>query len=183
MTAVVPRINLSHLVARHLIGLLAASQASVAVMLHAGWVFLLLGALLIPQDPSAPAATTQWLGRALLRALEWIGALERNGGHGHADLDTVARGLATLAPVIYLGQLLIGYLRRGRPAWSIKRKALLSMAIAALGYGVALVLLPDGAWSGLWVAGVIAVLLTFVATLWALLVRRGCDALVRALDR
>lgn len=179
MSTTVSRFNLPHLVSRHLIGLFASSQATVAVMLHAAWIFLLLMGLLIPEAGGSPQLATEQLGRALLRALEWIGAVERDGGRYHGDLGTVTRALAALTPVIYLGRLLIERLRRGRPAWSMARKSLLSMTVAAFGYATALAMLPDDALSGLWVMGVFAVLLTGLFTFWALLVRKACDALLR----
>lgn len=181
MSTIVPRFNLPQLVSRHLIGLLASSQAMPAVMLHAAWIFLLLGGLLIPDAGGGPQSVAGSLGRGLLQALTWIGALERNGGNHHGDLATVMRALATLTPAIYLGQLLLAYLRRGRTPWSMARKALLSMVVAAAGYATALALLPDDALSGLWVMAVIAVVLTGLATLWALLVRKACGALLRGL--
>lgn len=179
MSTIISRFNFPHLISRHLIGLFASSQATVAVMLHAAWVFLLLMGLLIPEAGGSSQSATESVGRLLLRALEWIGAVDRNGGHYHGDLGTVMRALAALTPVIYLVQLLIDRLRRGRPAWSMARKALLSMAVAACGYATALALLPDDALSGLWVMGVIAVVVTGLATFWALLVRKACDALLR----
>ena len=179
MSTIVDRFNFPHLISRHLIGLFASSQATIAVMLHAAWIFLLLMGLLIPEAGVASQSATESLGRGLLRALAWIGAVDRNGGHYHADLGTVMRALAALTPVIYLAQLLIDRLRRGRPAWSMARKALLSMAVAACGYASALALLPHDALSGLWVMGVFAVVLTGVATFWALLVRKACDVLLR----
>lgn len=179
MAATVPRLDPLPFVARHVAGLFASSQASLAVMLHAAWILLLVIALLIPQELAGAHSASQSLGRVLLRLLEWIGAMDREGTQWHADLGTVARGLARLTPVIYLGRLLLARLRRGRPAWTIARKALLSGAIAAAGYGTALALLPAGAWSGLWGVGLAAVVLTGLATLWALLVRALCDALLR----
>lgn len=167
----------AHLVARHLLGLFASSQAAFAVMLHAAWVFLLLAALLIP-DASDAVPSGAWVGKVLLQSLEWIGAMVRDGNRYHADMGTVTGALAALAPVIYLGRLLLEYLRRDRPAWPMARKALLSMGIAAGGYALALALLPDDA-SGLWIAGVVAVVLAGLATLWALLVRKACDAVLR----
>lgn len=171
---------LAQFATRHLVGLLASSQATFAVVLHAGWVFFLMGALLIPQEPGTPSLM-QWLGHALLRGLEWIGAVERNGAHGHGDAGTVARAMATLTPVIYLLQLGIAHLRRGRPAWSMARKALLSLTVALLGYGTALALLPDGAFGALWFLGLVLAVLAGVATFWALLVRRVGDAVLREL--
>lgn len=181
MFTIIPRVNLPHLASRHLIGLLATSQAMVAVMLHATWIFLLVAGLLTADVGEASQSATGSLGKMLMRALEWIGAVERNGGHTHGDLGTVMRALVTLTPVIYLGQLLIDRVRRGRPPWSMARKALLSMTLATCGYAAALALLPEDALSGLWVMAVVAVLLTGLATLWALLVRKGCDALLRSL--
>lgn len=178
MSTIAPRFDLTHLVSRHLIGLFASSQATGAVMLHAGWVFMLLMGLL-PEAGGASQSATEPLGRGLLRALTWIGALERDGGNYHGDLGTVVRALAALTPVIYFGRLLIDWLRRGRPAWSMARKALLSMAVAACGYATALVLLPDDARSALWVMVAVAVVLTGVATFWALLARKACDAVLR----
>lgn len=178
MSAIAFRFHPARLVAKHLIGLFASSQAAVAVMLHAAWVFLLLVGLLIPDTRDASASAGASLGRLLLRALEWIGAMERSGGHYHADMGTVTRALAALTPVIYIGRFLIEHLRRGRPAWSMWRKAMLSMAIAACGYALALAMLPDDA-AGLWGMGVVAVVLTGMATFWALLVRKACDALLR----
>ncbi len=181
MFAISTHVNLPRLVSRHLLGLFAASQAMVAVMLHATWIFLLLAGMLIVDAGEASQSATGSLGKMLMRALEWIGAVERDGGNTHGDLGTVMRALGTLTPVIYLGQLLIDRVRRGRPPWSIARKALLSMAVATCGFSAALALLPDGALSGLWVTAVVAVLLTGLATLWGLLVRKGCDALLRSL--
>jgi hypothetical protein len=178
MSAIAFRFHPARLVAKHLLGLFASSQAAVAVMLHAAWVFLLLAGLLIPDARDASTSASASLGRSLLRALEWIGAMERSGGHYHADMGTVTRALAALTPMIYLGRLLIEHLRRGRAVWSLWRKAMLSMAIAACGYALALAMLPDDA-AGLWGVGVIAAVLTGMATFWALLVRKACDALLR----
>lgn len=179
MSTIVERFNVPQLISRHLIGLFASSQATVAVMLHAAWVFLLLMGLLIPEAGGASQSATESVGRALLRALAWIGAVEVDGGHYHGDLGTVMRAMAMLTPVIYLGKLFIDRLRRGRPAWSMARKALLSMVVAACGYAIALALLPDDARSGLWVMVVVAVLLTGLATAWALLVGKACAAALR----
>ena len=181
MSTIFPSVNLPHLVSRHLIGLLATSQAMVAVMLHATWIFLLVAGMLIADAGEVSQSATGSLGKMLMRALEWVGAVERDGGNTHGDLGTVMHALGALTPVIYLGKLLIDRVRRGRPPWSMARKVLLSMAAAMCGYATALALLPDDALSGLWVMAVVAVLLTGVATLWALLVRKGCDALLRNL--
>ncbi|MEO6155619.1 MAG: hypothetical protein ABIP16_07825 [Thermomonas sp.] len=182
MVTISPRINLPHLASRHLIGLFATSQAMVAVMLHATWIFLLLAGLLMADAGEGSQSATGSLGNMLMRALEWIGAVERDGRNTHGDLGTVMRALVTLSPVIYLGQLLIDHLRRGRPPWSMARKTLLSMAVATCGYTASFALLPDDARAGLWVMGVVAVLLIGLATLWALLVRKGCDAFLRRLS-
>lgn len=177
MSTTHPRFDPVPFLARHLVGLVVSSQAAFAVALHAGWVFLLLAALLIPHDAgTAPAA---WLGGWLLRALEWIGAMQRDGGRYHADLGTVGLALAKLAPLVYLLQLGLAFLRRDRPAWSMGRKTLLSVAIAALGYGAALALLPDDAQAGLWWMGLVFVALVAPATFWALLARRAGDAVLR----
>lgn len=181
MLTISPHINLPHLVSRHLLGLFATSQAMVAVMLHATWIFLLVAGMLIADAGEASQSTTGAIGKMLMRAMELIGAVERDGGNTHGDLGTVMRALATLTPVFYVGQLVIDRLRRGRPPWSMARKALLSMAVATCGYAAALALLPDDALSGLWFMAVVAVLITGLATLWALLVRKGCDALLRSL--
>ena len=65
-----------------------------AVGLHAGGIFFLMGALLIPEAPDAPQTAAQAAGRLLLQALEWIGAMERDGSHYHGDLDSVMRAFA-----------------------------------------------------------------------------------------
>jgi hypothetical protein len=179
MTTIVDRFNIPQLISRHLIGLFASSQATGAVMLHAAWIFLVLMGLLIPEAGATSQSATESVGRALLRGLAWIGAVEGDGGHYRGDLGTVMRALATLTPVIYLGKLLIDRLRRGRPGWSMARKALLSTAVATCGYAIALALLPDDARSGLWVMAVVAVLLTGLATAWALLVGKACAAALR----
>ena len=181
MSTIYPRFNFSQLASRHLIGLLATSQAMVAVMLHATWIFLLVAGMLIAEAGEVSQSATGSLGKMLMRALEWVGAVERDGGNTHGDLGTVMRALGTLTPVIYLGKLLIDRVRRGRPPWSMARKTLLSMVVATCGYATALALLPSDALNGLWVMAVVAVLLTGLATAWALLVRKGCDVLLRNL--
>ncbi len=181
MFTISPDVNLPRLVSRHLIGLLATSQAMVAVMLHATWIFLLVAGLLMADVGEASQSTTGSLGKLLMRALEWIGAIERDGRNTHGDLGTVMRGLGALTPVIYLGKLLFDHIRGERPPWSMARKAILSMAVATCGYAAALALLPDDALSGLWFMAVVAVLITGLATLWALLVRKGCDLLLENL--
>ncbi len=141
------------LIAVQLVRFVAATQATMALVLHGIWMLLVI-ATWQASDPTGEVAA---MTRPLMRAFAWLGGFER-GGHG--DEGHVAQAMALLAVPFYL----LASLRRRRADGpspllaGLLKWAAVSGVVATAGFARAF-------WSG----GLTGLDLVFLATLMGVL--------------
>ena len=164
------------LIAVQLVRFVAATQATMALVLHGAWMLLAI-ATWQASDPTGEVAA---MTRPLMRAFAWLGGIER-GGRG--DEGNVAQAMALLAVPFYL----LASLRRrpaegpASPLAGLLKWAAVSGAVATAGFARAF-------WSGgltgmdlVYLATLMGVLTTG-ATAWAVAMHRVGEILVARLE-
>jgi hypothetical protein len=152
----------------------ASTQVVGAVFFHAGWIILMLATW---GHASGGEGMIAMVTRALTRAFVWLGGVD---AAGHGDMNTIMLVWVKLSFGLYLIDLALRRWLGERRPLALGRIALLSGAIAAVGYTVAM-------WNefairdGIWVIVLFSVLAA-ITTAWAVLVRRMASLLATAID-
>lgn len=166
------------IVVAHVVRFLAASQATVALVLHGAWILLVI-ATWQASDPGGDATSVT---RPLLRAFVWLGGI---GPDGRGDETHLARAMALLAVPFYLLASLRKDAGDGRAPLlpRILKWSAASGLVALAGYGRGFT--TGGGLSGLEASfGALALsVITAAATAWAVAADRIGEIVIARLHR
>ena len=159
------------------IRVVAATQATAAVVFHGGWMLL---AMATWGHAAVDGSTTETVTRALTRAFVWLGGVD---GDGPGGTDTLMRAWGALTVGVYAADALCRALFGPWPRIALWKFAAVSFAIAIAGWTFALWPAEAGKSS----PGDLALLVGLFSTLagagtaWAIAARRLGDWVADAL--
>lgn len=143
---------------------LAASMAFPMVFFHAGWVLL---AVATWGHAAAPDSAVAAVAQSLARAYAWLGGVDASG---HGDEDGLMVVWAKLSLLVYAAESLWRWAFGERKPMRLARVAMLSTAVALVGYALAFA--PTGELVEAAPIGVGFSILAGLATAWSMAMHR-----------
>ena len=167
--------DLTRLVAAHAVRFVAASQSSVALLLHGVWLLLAVATSQAAGGDAEPVL------RAFMRLFMWLGGI---GHDGRGDGGNVVQAMALLTVPVYVIAAIRARRDDPRPPFlrTLVRWSLVSGAVALGGFAFAFVRgggLSPGEIA--WLAVLFATI-TAGATAWAVAAERVADVLVTHIE-